>query len=62
MIHQVRKINIGLDESLAMFRGTVRHDRESRRISWPGAKEKMEDARKKDRQSRSLDVIVELKE
>ena len=56
------KNNIGFEETLSMFRGTDRHDRGSRRISWPGDKEKTKDARKKDRQSRSLDVIMESEE
>ena len=58
------KNNIGFEETLSMFRGTDKHDRESRRISWPD-KEKMMDARKrrkKDKQSRSLDVIMESEE
>ena len=56
------KNNIGFEETLSMFRGTDQHDRESRRISLPWDKEKMKDARKKDRQSRSLDVIMESEE
>ena len=45
-----------------MFRRTDITDREPRRISWPGDKEKTKDARKKDRQSRILDVIMESEE
>ena len=56
------KKTIGFEETLSMFRGTDKHDRESRRISWPCDKEKTKDARKKDRQSRSLDVIMESEE
>ena len=57
-----RMINLGFDEALAMFRGTRNDDRDSRRISWPGDKEKTKVTRKKDRQSRSLDVIMESEE
>ena len=56
------KNNIGSEETLSMFRGTDRYDRGPRRISWPGDREKTKDARKKDKHSRSLDVIMESEE